>query len=149
MKNGGLDHLMKGTPCPKPRKTYSKDHNRNMQHLPKRAAQGFEDHTQDKMKNGGLDHLMKGTPCPKTRKTSSKDHNRNMQHLPKRAAQGFEDHIDSEFENLQVSSDEDAMSGCVNDAGSDSNEVDKKAGEFIAKFREQIRLQKMASIEDI
>ena len=29
----------------------------------------------------------------------------------------------------------------------DSNEVDKKAGEFIAKFREQIRLQKVASME--
>ena len=38
------------------------------------------------------------------------------------------------------------MPGAVDDAGPYSDEVDKKAGEFIAKFREQIRLQKMASI---
>ncbi|KAJ7950817.1 putative Hydroxyproline-rich glycoprotein family protein [Quillaja saponaria] len=108
----------------------------------------------DKMKNGGLDHLMKGTskpnldtPCPKPRTTSTKYQKRNMQHLPKRAAGGFKEDPDCEPENFQLTSDKDAMYGCVNDAGSDSNEVDKKAGEFIARFREQIRLQKVASIE--
>ncbi|KAJ4727246.1 putative Hydroxyproline-rich glycoprotein family protein [Melia azedarach] len=50
-------------------------------------------------------------------------------------------------ENFQVKSDEQSVTDSVNDAESDANEVDKKAGEFIAKFREQIRLQKMASID--
>ncbi|XP_065859185.1 uncharacterized protein [Euphorbia lathyris] len=35
----------------------------------------------------------------------------------------------------------------ASDSGHDPNEVDKKAAEFIAKFREQIRLQKVASME--
>jgi hypothetical protein len=56
---------------------------------------------------------------------------------------------DSESENdiSRVSSDEDSAPAIYNDAGDYSSEVDKKAGEFIAKFREQIRLQKVASIE--
>ncbi|KAK3195162.1 hypothetical protein Dsin_026472 [Dipteronia sinensis] len=52
-----------------------------------------------------------------------------------------------ETENLQVSSDAETVTDSVSDAGTNTNEVDKKAGEFIAKFREQIRLQKMASID--
>ncbi|KAF5732884.1 hypothetical protein HS088_TW17G00417 [Tripterygium wilfordii] len=51
-------------------------------------------------------------------------------------------------ENLGASSDEEAKAtsnSTVNDAGPELDEVDKKAGEFIAKFREQIRLQKVAS----
>ncbi|XP_031395157.1 uncharacterized protein LOC116206425 [Punica granatum] len=35
----------------------------------------------------------------------------------------------------------------VSDVGTEADEVDRKAGEFIAKFREQIRLQKTASID--
>ncbi|WCJ22990.1 hypothetical protein M5689_005043 [Euphorbia peplus] len=35
----------------------------------------------------------------------------------------------------------------ASNSGHDPNEVDKKASEFIAKFREQIRLQKVASME--
>ena len=56
---------------------------------------------------------------------------------------------DSESENdiSRVSSDEDSAPAIYNDAGDYTSEVDKKAGEFIAKFREQIRLQKVASIE--
>ncbi|XP_011031854.1 PREDICTED: uncharacterized protein LOC105130855 [Populus euphratica] len=56
---------------------------------------------------------------------------------------------DSESENdiSRVSSDEDSAPAINNDAGDYSSEVDKKAGEFIAKFREQIRLQKVASSE--
>lgn len=46
-----------------------------------------------------------------------------------------------------VNSEKDAASGSVNDAIVDSDEVDKKAGEFIAKFREQMRLQKVASFK--
>ncbi|XP_044492784.1 uncharacterized protein LOC123216445 [Mangifera indica] len=54
----------------------------------------------------------------------------------------------SEVENSQLNSNQEAVTKCVNDAAdSDSNEVDKKAGEFIARFREQIRLQKMASMD--
>ncbi|PQQ19239.1 uncharacterized protein Pyn_34425 [Prunus yedoensis var. nudiflora] len=65
------------------------------------------------------------------------------------------DDSESEAENFLVSSeDEDAdpppaaaaTCNSVNVAGPDS-EVDKKAGEFIAKFREQIRLQKVASLD--
>ncbi|OAY49397.1 hypothetical protein MANES_05G053100v8 [Manihot esculenta] len=59
---------------------------------------------------------------------------------------------DSESEtdsSTPASSDEGTGTDPVRDAGLDPNdsEVDKKAGEFIAKFREQIRLQKVASIE--
>ncbi|XP_059633874.1 uncharacterized protein LOC132276460 [Cornus florida] len=58
-----------------------------------------------------------------------------------------EEDSDSEFGNFRVSSDEEAEveSDIINDAGLDPNEVDRKAAEFIAKFREQIRLQKIAS----
>ncbi|XP_031287665.1 uncharacterized protein LOC116146402 isoform X2 [Pistacia vera] len=54
---------------------------------------------------------------------------------------------ESEVENFQLNSYQEAVNKCATDAESDSNEVDKKAGEFIARFREQIRLQKMASID--
>ncbi|XP_044503088.1 uncharacterized protein LOC123223790 [Mangifera indica] len=54
---------------------------------------------------------------------------------------------ESEVENLQLNLYQKAVTKCVNDAEPDSNEVDKKAGEFIARFREQIRLQKMSSID--
>ncbi|XP_048131745.1 uncharacterized protein LOC115726307 isoform X3 [Rhodamnia argentea] len=53
----------------------------------------------------------------------------------------------AEAENPRRTSDEEAVSGSFSDMGTEANEVDKKAGEFIAKFREQIRLQKMASID--
>ncbi|RXH93374.1 hypothetical protein DVH24_013950 [Malus domestica] len=72
------------------------------------------------------------------------------------AAESEEEEPESEAENFQLSSDDeredDALaaaaaatsSNSLNVGGADS-EVDKKAGEFIAKFREQIRLQKVAS----
>ncbi|KAE8721252.1 hypothetical protein F3Y22_tig00016563pilonHSYRG00070 [Hibiscus syriacus] len=41
-----------------------------------------------------------------------------------------------------VNSDEETMAGTLSVAESDSYEVDRKAGEFIANFREQIRLQR-------
>ncbi|KAL4600040.1 hypothetical protein ACB092_11G169400, partial [Castanea dentata] len=66
--------------------------------------------------------------------------------LSENSAVGSEQDSESEAESFQVSSEEDAVPGSVDDAGPYSDEVDKKAGEFIAKFREQIRLQKMASI---
>ncbi|XP_058736286.1 uncharacterized protein LOC131608769 [Vicia villosa] len=48
--------------------------------------------------------------------------------------------------SIQGSSDDDRVSEYVNESGLDS-EVDKKASEFIAKFKAQIRLQKTVSIE--
>ncbi|CAJ1827421.1 unnamed protein product [Sphenostylis stenocarpa] len=53
---------------------------------------------------------------------------------------------DIELENTRPSSDETGVPECVNDSDLDS-EVDKKASEFIAKFKAQIRLQKMGSID--
>ena len=54
---------------------------------------------------------------------------------------------ESGTDNSRVSSDEHSAPATNIDAGDYSSEVDKKAGEFIAKFREQIRLQKVASIQ--
>ncbi|KAK6919009.1 Protein of unknown function DUF761, plant [Dillenia turbinata] len=70
----------------------------------------------------------------------------------------------SEIEDMQVSSDSDSeehehdqeedgddkdevTSTTTSSAVPEAYEVDKKAGEFIAKFKEQIRLQKLASME--
>ncbi|XP_072988093.1 uncharacterized protein [Typha latifolia] len=50
---------------------------------------------------------------------------------------------DDEFEE----SFREAASNSAAEAGPEENEVDKKADEFIAKFREQIRLQRIASIK--
>lgn len=55
---------------------------------------------------------------------------------------------DSDGDELHESSDgEVSAPASVVDAGPDGNEVDKKADEFIAKFREQIRLQRIESIK--
>ncbi|KAK6919520.1 Protein of unknown function DUF761, plant [Dillenia turbinata] len=70
----------------------------------------------------------------------------------------------SEVDNMQVSSDsnsekhihdqeddgndeDEVTSTPISSAVPEAYEVDKKAGEFIAKFKEQIRLQKLASME--
>ncbi|XP_042507137.1 serine/arginine repetitive matrix protein 1-like isoform X2 [Macadamia integrifolia] len=54
---------------------------------------------------------------------------------------------DADYDDTQGSLDtEEAVSNTGTDAGVDS-EVDKKAAEFIAKFREQIRLQRIESIK--
>ncbi|KAI3420768.1 uncharacterized protein J3R85_012472 [Psidium guajava] len=53
----------------------------------------------------------------------------------------------AEAENPRRTSDEEALSGSLSDMGTEAHEVDKKADEFIAKFREQIRLQKTVSID--
>ncbi|XP_010524429.1 PREDICTED: uncharacterized protein LOC104802490 [Tarenaya hassleriana] len=54
---------------------------------------------------------------------------------------------EKEAEEPRVRIEEESGRGSVSDAGTDPNEVDRKAGEFIAKFREQIRLQKLTSGE--
>lgn len=58
-----------------------------------------------------------------------------------------ESESEAEAEKSRVSSDGEAENNGGNDVGPNTNEVDKKASEFIAKFREQIRLQKVASAE--
>ncbi|KAF6149915.1 hypothetical protein GIB67_008636 [Kingdonia uniflora] len=60
-----------------------------------------------------------------------------------------EDDSDSEAdESSGTSDDEEITPEVVNNASeADPNEVDKKADEFIAKFREQIRLQRINSIK--
>ena len=98
-----------------------------------------------------VESLMIGTskqnldnPYPMPNGTNAKYHKKGE--FSENAALGSEQDSESEAESFQVSSEEDAVPGSVADAGPYSDEVDKKAGEFIAKFREQIRLQKMASI---
>ncbi|CAK9188246.1 unnamed protein product [Ilex paraguariensis] len=58
---------------------------------------------------------------------------------------------ESELDNFHVSSEssdeEEAQYDSEDDAELETSEVDRKAGEFIAKFREQIKLQKTASME--
>lgn len=103
-----------------------------------------------KLRQGGPDHLFKGInkqntkpSCPKPEVTFSDYHKGDKQESSKNASR--EDSF-TEPENFQMSSDEDRVSECANDSGLDS-EVDKKASEFIAKFKAQIRLQKEASMD--
>ncbi|XP_022756940.1 uncharacterized protein LOC111304559 [Durio zibethinus] len=79
--------------------------------------------------------------------TSPKNQNREKQECLENSAE--ESGEDSERENgdFHVSSDEETVAGTFSVAGSDTYEVDRKAGEFIAKFREQIRLQRTTSID--
>ncbi|KAA8515861.1 hypothetical protein F0562_019040 [Nyssa sinensis] len=70
-------------------------------------------------------------------------------HIDGKAGKRLESEKDSEseFDNFQLSSDEEeTKSDIISDAELGPSEVDRKAGEFIAKFREQIRLQRIASI---
>lgn len=101
--------------------------------------------------NVAVESLMIGTskqnldnPYAMPNGTNAKYHEKGE--FSENAALGSEQDSESEDESFHVSSEEDAVPGSVDDAGPYSDEVDKKAGEFIAKFREQIRLQKMASI---
>ncbi|XP_022960399.1 uncharacterized protein LOC111461136 [Cucurbita moschata] len=57
------------------------------------------------------------------------------------------DQSEREDETIFGNSDEEAASSMAGDSESGAHEVDKKAGEFIAKFREQIHLQRMASAD--
>ncbi|XP_050947965.1 uncharacterized protein LOC127151753 [Cucumis melo] len=60
---------------------------------------------------------------------------------------GKEDNSEREDVSFFESSDEEAASSMAGESESGAYEVDKKAGEFIAKFREQIQLQRMASVD--
>ncbi|KAK7394550.1 hypothetical protein VNO78_15081 [Psophocarpus tetragonolobus] len=104
----------------------------------------------EKTKSGEPDHPSKGVNkktldpyCSKPEVKFSNHRKRDKlepsKNLPKQDS-------DVELENIRVSSDENGVLESVNDSDLDS-EVDKKASEFIAKFKAQIRLQKMGSIE--
>ncbi|KAK9040463.1 hypothetical protein V6N11_015619 [Hibiscus sabdariffa] len=73
--------------------------------------------------------------------TFSKNQNREQRECWENSESERED------EDSGVSSDEETMSGTFSVAGSESYEVDRKAGEFIAKFRKQISLQRTTSID--
>ncbi|KAF1898155.1 hypothetical protein Lal_00032920 [Lupinus albus] len=105
----------------------------------------------DKTKSGEPDLLMKGTSkktldsfCPLKPDLTFANLHKIDKHEPSKNVS--KEDSDIELENIQLSSDEDVVSRHVNDSGLDS-EVDKKASEFIAKFKAQIRLQKMGSID--
>lgn len=73
---------------------------------------------------------------------------RETQELSEKVSTKCEEHVESEGKKIRLSSGEDTDAENVGSATPEyTSEVDKKAGEFIAKFREQIRLQKVASIE--
>ncbi|XP_027351403.1 uncharacterized protein LOC113862520 [Abrus precatorius] len=104
----------------------------------------------DKMKNGEPNILLKGvskktldsySPKPEIKFSNHRkgDKLEPSKNLSKQDS-------DIELENNRVSSDEDEVPAYVNDSELDS-EVDKKASEFIAKFKAQIRLQKMGSTD--
>ncbi|KMZ56079.1 hypothetical protein ZOSMA_99G00090 [Zostera marina] len=54
---------------------------------------------------------------------------------------------DRRRDRLEEEEEEESSNSVVEEHVADSNEVDKKADEFIAKFREQIRLQRIESIK--
>ncbi|KAJ1443694.1 hypothetical protein SESBI_00291 [Sesbania bispinosa] len=104
----------------------------------------------DKMKSGEPDPPLKGfgkkspdSYRPKPEVTFSNYHKNDKLEPSKNVSK---EDSDIKLEDIQVSSDEDRVSEYVNDSGLDS-EVDKKASEFIAKFKAQIRLQKVGPIE--
>ncbi|XP_062073229.1 uncharacterized protein LOC133777569 isoform X2 [Humulus lupulus] len=111
------------------------------------------------VKYEGVDSLVSGSSKPNLdnasamkKNTVPEYQNRERQEFSENVSKGSEeDDAKNEAEDrankFWLSSRGDADSESVVDATSDSNEVDKKAGEFIAKFREQIMLQKMASID--
>ncbi|KAK9266146.1 hypothetical protein L1049_001630 [Liquidambar formosana] len=92
-----------------------------------------------------IEKLNHDKPCPMPKPTFSKYQKGEKQNFGENSIAKSEEDSESEDDNFQVSSDEEerGSTSTVNDAGLDTNEVDKKAGEFIAKFKEQIRLQKL------
>lgn len=105
----------------------------------------------DKMKSREPDLLFKGI-SKKTLDCYFPNHDEIMlpshrkRDKPEPSKSEYKEDSDNKLESLQGSSDEDVVSEHVNDSGLDS-EVDKKASEFIARFKAQIRLQKIGSIE--
>lgn len=84
-------------------------------------------------------------PLPKPKPTLSEFHNEEKRDVDDRNVRESEEDRESEFD--KNSNEEDNRTNIDNDAELEGSEVDRKAGEFIAKFREQIRLQKTSSAE--
>ncbi|PON60880.1 hypothetical protein PanWU01x14_150090 [Parasponia andersonii] len=105
-------------------------------------------------RNESVDSLVGGSskpnldnPCAMTKHTLPDCQKSEEEEISENVSAGYKEKAENDAEKFQLNSSEDADAESVNDATPDSDEVDKKAGEFIAKFREQIRLQKVASIE--
>ncbi|KAI3444773.1 hypothetical protein Pfo_001438 [Paulownia fortunei] len=88
-------------------------------------------------------------PMPKPKPTLPEFHNEEKEDIDDRNVTDSEEESEEDTESdLDKSSDEDdARTNIDNDPELEGSEVDRKAGEFIAKFREQIRLQKTSSAE--
>ncbi|KAL5723960.1 hypothetical protein ACHQM5_007288 [Ranunculus cassubicifolius] len=77
-----------------------------------------------------------------------KYHKKEKKRVAQKVILESEEYSSSESDDIRGNSDtEKTASDSFSDSGPDSNEVDKKADEFIAKFREQIRLQRIESIK--
>ncbi|KAF9603179.1 hypothetical protein IFM89_034512 [Coptis chinensis] len=88
--------------------------------------------------------ISRPTPKPSLPKYQKKE----TKKLAEKVILESEEYTSSEDDHSQGGSDtEEAASDILSDAQPDPNEVDKKADEFIAKFREQIRLQRIESIK--
>jgi len=99
----------------------------------------------DKMKSGEPDLSLKGVNTKTLDSYIKFSSHRTRDKLEQTKNLSKED-SGIELENTRMSSDESGVPEFVNDSDLDS-EVDKKASEFIAKFKAQIRLQKMGSID--
>ena len=95
----------------------------------------------------GFNRQNLGGDCYMPKSTSPENQNREKQQCYENSAIKSGEDSERENEDFQVISDEETMSGTFSVAGSDTYEVDRKAGEFIAKFKEQIRLQRTTSID--
>jgi hypothetical protein len=105
----------------------------------------------DKIKSREPDLLLKGISkksldCYFPNRDEDTFSSHRKRDKPEPSKNVYKEDSDNKLESIQDSSDEDVVSEYVNDSGLDS-EVDKKASEFIAKFKAQIRLQKIGSIE--
>ncbi|KAE8677446.1 Phosphotyrosine protein phosphatases superfamily protein [Hibiscus syriacus] len=90
----------------------------------------------------GKQNLVGESHMPKL--TSTEIQKKEIQHCQENPTAERGEDSERENDNFQVNSDEETMSGTFSIVGS---EVDRKAGEFIAKFREQIRLQRATSVD--
>ncbi|PIA28727.1 hypothetical protein AQUCO_06700031v1 [Aquilegia coerulea] len=115
-----------------------KEVDREYMDKPKRKPGGFN------QQPTSTDNQPRATPKP----TLPKYHKKEKKRLAQKVILESEEYSSSEADDSQGGSDtEQAASDSVSDSGRDPNEVDKKADEFIAKFREQIRLQRIESIK--
>ncbi|KAI3918751.1 hypothetical protein MKX01_042071 [Papaver californicum] len=112
------------------------------------GSKDIEGETVDKMRKGGegADSLSLGNgklsyessqPSP----TFSRHQKKHKKKLSEKVILETEEYSGSEVDEIQGGLD--TVSDNISNSNSGSNEVDKKADEFIAKFREQIRLQKV------